>query len=467
MIKLYNTLAKKKEPFKPIEENRANLFVCGPTVYDSPHLGHARCCVFYDAFVKYLRNSGFDVFYLQNVTDIDDKIIKRAQEKKTTPDKIAGQFEKEYLAEMKNLRVNSVSKYARATDYIKEIISQIKRLLEKKRAYIIKGDGIYFDIKKFNDYGKLSGRTALQIEDAVSRIDDTIGKKNKGDFCLWKFSKPGEPKWKSPWGEGRPGWHIEDTAITEKFFGPQYDIHGGGRDLIFPHHEAEIAQMESVSGKRPMVKYWVHIGFLTVDGNKMSKSLNNFITISDFAKKNSVRLLRFFFLKTHYRSPIDYTDNNLSQTKKELEKIDDFLNKLKDAKIKPQAKNNLTEKIIEKSRKDFYKSMDDDMNTPSAIAAIFKLMNQINSLLDQDKISQQETKEILDFLKKADAFLDFIFWHEKEKKGVPENVKDLVKEREEARMDNDWQRADELRKKLEKKGYKVEDTKKGSVIKKI
>src|SRR3989338_3896037 len=280
MLKIYNTLSGKKEAVTLKKGKAVQLFVCGPTVYDYSHLGHARTYIAFDVIVKYLKEKGYKVFYLQNITDIDDKIIQRAQKKGIAAEKLAQDFEKEYLKDMKTLKVDSVTKYARATDYIKEIISQTKRLLEKGYAYQIK-DGIYYDISKFKNYGKLSGRTVQQAEDAISRIDENINKKNKGDFILWKISKPGEPKWTSPCGYGRPGWHIEDTAITEKIFGPQYDIHGGGEDLIIPHHEAEIAQMEAISGKKPLVKYWLHTSFLNVGGKKMSKSLGNFFTIRD------------------------------------------------------------------------------------------------------------------------------------------------------------------------------------------
>ena len=248
MIKFYNTQSRKKEIFKSLKKRVVNLFVCGPTVYDLAHLGHAKTYIAFDVIVKYLRQQGYKVFYLQNITDIDDRIIKRAKEKKISPEKLALSFERDYFKDIKDLKIDSVTKYARATRYIKEIISQVARLLKKKYAYQTE-DGIYYDISKFKDYGKLARRTVLQAEDGISRIDESIKKRNKGDFCLWKFSKLGEPKWKSPWRDGRPGWHIEDTAITEKYFGSQYDIHGGGRDLIFPHHEAEIPKWRQFPGK--------------------------------------------------------------------------------------------------------------------------------------------------------------------------------------------------------------------------
>lgn len=445
MIKVYNTLSGKKEDFIPLKGKKVNMFVCGPTVYDFTHIGHIRSFLFYDMLAKYLKSLKYNVFYLQNITDIDDKIITRANEKNITPLELARHFEKEYLKDIKSLKINSVKKYARATNNIKEIISQTERLFKKGFAYNT-SDGVYFDIKKFKNYGKLSKRTALQAEDAISRIDENSQKRNKGDFCLWKLSKNNEPKWKSPFGDGRPGWHIEDTAIAEKYFGFQYDIHGGGRDLIFPHHEAEIAQMEALSGKRPMVKYWMHMGFLTVNGEKMSKSLNNFITVKDFTSKHSPRLLRFLFLKSHYRSPVDYSEKNLYQAKKELEKIDEFLKSIKTGKMK-----------ISGFKKDFYKAMDDDLNTPSAIAVIFQLINETNK-------NGADKKNIIKFLKEIDSFLNFIFWKEK-KKEIPKFVKEAAEEREKARKEKDFNKADELRKKIEEMGYKIEDTDKGYLIK--
>ncbi|MDD2696622.1 MAG: cysteine--tRNA ligase [Candidatus Pacebacteria bacterium] len=461
MLKVHNTLSGKKEEFQPRQDKKVNLFVCGPTVYDYSHLGHARTYIIFDVIVKYLKQKGYDVFYLQNITDIDDKIINRAKERKTTPEKLARDFEKEYLKDMKGLKVDSVSKYARATEHIKEIISQVERLLKKGFAYQIE-DGIYYDIAKFKEYGKLSKRTALQAEDAVSRIDESKGKRNRGDFCLWKLSKEGEPSWPSPWGKGRPGWHIEDTAITEKYFGSQYDIHGGARDLIFPHHEAEIAQMKAISGKTPLVKYWLHSGFLTVKGQKMAKSLGNFITIRDFLKENSTRVLRLLVAKNHYRSPLDYNDNLVLQTERELERVDEFVDKL--SRIKSVKAG--SQQILKGAEEEFEKAMEDDFNTPRAVAAIFELISAGNSLIDGNKISGSDAKAILAFLKEIDKVFNFIFW-KKEKQEIPEEVIKLVKEREKCRKEGLWQKADEIRKEIKELGYWVEDTKDGSKIKKI
>jgi cysteinyl-tRNA synthetase len=410
---------------------------------------------------KYLREKGYNVFYLQNITDVDDKIINRAIEKKVFWRDLSRKFEKEYLKDMKALNINSVTKYARATAHIKEIISQVKRLLKKGYAYQIE-DGIYYDISKFKDYGKLSKRTVLQAEDAVSRIDTAEAKRNKGDFCLWKKSKSGEPKWKSSWFLGRPGWHIEDTAITEKYFGPQYDIHGGARDLIFPHHEAEISQMEAISGRKPMVKYWLHTGFLTVKGQKMAKSLGNFITIRDFLKTNSPRILRLFVIKTHYRSPVDYSEKEVEQVKRQLEKIDEFIDKIQNSKLK--TKNDNSKFKILKFQKQFEVAMEDDFNTPKAVAVIFDLVNEGNYLIAKNKLSPTEAKEILNFFKKIDKVFNFIFW-KKPKEKIPEEILKLIKEREGYRKEGNWRRADEIRKKVKEMGYWVEDTKEGPKIK--
>src|SRR3989339_236164 len=370
-LKLYNTLTRKKEIFKPIKNKKVNMFICGPTVYDYAHLGHAKTYIQFDIIVRYLRFKGYKVFYLQNITDIDEKIINKAQESGLDEDgwkKIIDESEKSYLEDMKALNVTSVNKYAKATDYISNIISQVKCLIDKGYAYKI-SDGWYFDLSKDKDYGKLAKRESLELNDAVSRIDENKEKKNKGDFCLWKFSKPGEPKWKADIGNGRPGWHIEDTAITEKEFGVQYDIHGGGIDLIFPHHEAEIAQMESISGKKPFVRYWMHTGFVKVNKDKMSKSLDNFLTIKDVLKNYNKEVIRFLFLSTHYRKPIDFNQDLLEQSKNTLQKLNEFMICLENYKSEVKD-NNKIDKLIDKTKKNFEKEMNNDFDTHNGITVI-------------------------------------------------------------------------------------------------
>lgn len=354
VMELYSTLSRTVEPLETLHPGRVALFVCGPTVYDYSHLGHARTYVVFDVLAKYLRWTGKEVFYLQNITDVDDKIINRAKEDGISQSTLARRFEAEYLRDMKSLGIDAVSYYARATTHIPEIIGQVRRLIEKEVAYVTES-GVYFNLDTFEHNGELSGQErALR----VSRVTDAT-KHNPLDFALWKLGEYGEYTWDSPWGRGRPGWHIEDTAISEKYFGQQYDIHGGGLDLIFPHHEAEIAQMESLEGKHPMVRYWVHTGFLTVKGEKMSKSLGNFITIRDALKAWNKDVLRYFILLSHYRSPLQATDDGLANAAKGLDHIRAIATQDKGADAE--------------GRKAFVKAMESDLNTPMALAAIQKL----------------------------------------------------------------------------------------------
>src|SRR3989338_1511580 len=388
-LKLHNTLTGKEEEFHPIEKSKTKMFVCGPTVYDYSHLGHGKTYTQFDVIARALRYLGHELTYVVNITDIDDKIIKRATERGVDPAALAQEYEKSYVEDMRALNVVNIDKYARAHDYVPEIVSQVKRLIENGLAYKI-SDGYYFDVKKFDDYGKLSRRNILKPNDAVSRIDENPEKRNPGDFCLWKLRKKGEPFWSSELGEGRPGWHIEDTAITEKEFGAQYDIHGGAVDLIFPHHEAEIAQMESISGKKPLVRYWLHTGFLNINKKKMSKSLKNFVTIREALEKYDGKVIRYFFASNHYRTTLDFSYEVLDQNKNGLERLNDFARNLKESKNK----DNL--KLIEKTRKAFFIALDDDFDKPKAFSFLFDFVREVNKngggknsyefLLEIDKI---------------------------------------------------------------------------------
>ena len=462
MPKAYNSLTRKKEEIRPRHGKQIQLFVCGPTVYDFSHLGHARTYVVFDAMVRYWRSLGFDVFYLQNITDIDDKIIQRAVEQGQDPLTLADTFAEYYFEDMEALGIHSISKYAKATDYIEEITSQVQRLENRGYAYRIE-DGVYYDITKFKGYGKLSRRTSQGAEDAISRIDESVSKKNRGDFALWKFSKEEEPAWTSPWGDGRPGWHIEDTAIAEKEFGQHYDIHGGARDLLFPHHEAEIAQMEALSDKEPMARYWLHTGFLTVQGEKMSKSLGNFITIREFLEEHSARALRFLVLSSHYRSPVDYSPALMHQAEQDLKRIDEFLSKLES--VENGGNNKTWQTILKKTEKEFTVTLEDDFHTPKAIASLFNLIRSVNPLLvpqraglSNNELSKQGAEAILAFFQKADEMFGFLFWGRKETQEAPQEIQALLKEREEARASNDWNKADELRNRIAEAGWQIDDT---------
>ena len=435
-IKLHNTLTGTTEEFHPIGDGKVKMFVCGPTVYDYSHLGHGKTYTQFDIVARTLRYLGFDLTYVVNITDIEDKIITRAKERGVDSSALAREFEKTYLEDMRALNITSVDKYARATDYIPEIISQVERLMENGRAYKI-SDGYYFDTKKFADYGKLSGRDSLKPGDAVSRIDENPEKKNQADFCLWKFKKEGEPSWPASIGEGRPGWHIEDTAITEKEFGPQYDIHGGAVDLIFPHHEAEIAQMESISGRKPLVRYWLHTGFLNIDSQKMSKSKNNFHTIRDAINSGfSPLALRYLFLLSHYRTPVNFTWEALTAAQNAYRKLKDLGFKIQDLGI-----------INEEYRKQFKNALEDDLNTPEALAIVWNLVKDESISPADKRATLLEFDKVLGLNLGKNEFLD-----------VPADIVELGEKRQKAKDNKDFTEADRIRNEIEAKGFEIRDT---------
>ncbi|MDP3901697.1 MAG: cysteine--tRNA ligase [bacterium] len=451
-MKIYDSLTRQKKELKKPAKGPIKLFVCGPTVYDRIHIGNARTYLFFDTLVHYLRSQNYKIYYLQNITDIDDKIIQQAREEKLLPSALAKKYALAYRQTIKRLGINEVSKYAPATKYIKEIIKQVQALIDKGYAYKL-DDGYYFDIAKFKDYGKLAKRTVAQSEDSVSRIDENIAKHNRGDFNLWKFKKDDEPSWPASFGAGRPGWHIEDTAITEYYFGPQYDWHGGGVDIKFPHHEAEIAQQESASGKTPLVKIWSHVGTLLVNGQKMSKSLGNFITINDFLEKYRPEILRYVILTHHYRSPLDYNNQLVIDTEKSLAGIVEFL-----AKLKLANKTSGPKVDIENYNDKFLAALENDFNTPEAIATIFALINGVNPLIwDLDK---KTARNIAQWLKSRLADLKISL---KEPK-IPFKIRHLAKKRELLRSNKQFVQADLLRKQIEGLGYTLEDTPRGPLI---
>ena len=456
-MKVYNTMTRKKEELKPINKNRIKMFVCGPTVYDKSHIGHGRTYIAFDVIARYLKYKGYSVFYLQNITDIDDKIIKRANELGVEPLSLAKEFEELYCQDMELLGVTNVNYYARAMEHLNEIINQIQTLLDKGFAYET-STGVYFDESKLEDFGKLSNRN---IEDLnIHRVNLDTTKRNPGDFALWK-KRDEEPAWDSPWGKGRPGWHIEDTAITETYFGGQFDIHGGGLDLIFPHHEAEIAQMESATGKKPMVKYWMHTGFLNVSGEKMSKSLGNFITIKELLKEYDPQVFRYFVLSTHYRSPIDFSDDALMQSQnslKRIHKVMETVDELLESHIADENGNDEKYlKLLEDTKEEFLAAMDNDFNIPIALSALFNLIRDVNKGINEEKISKKVFKEIKKLLNEFGDILGLTFSVKSTKSDSEELVNILVDVREKLRQKKDYELSDEIRSRLSDAGINLED----------
>ena len=450
-VELWNTLTRRKEKLEPIEPPALRLFVCGPTVYDASHLGHAKTYTQFDLAARYLRFRGFDVTYVQNITDIDDKIINRAQESGVEPEQLAREVEAGFLEDMQALGNTSVDSYARATDFIDQIVSQIQRLIEKGHAYELP-DGWYFDIETFPEYGKLARRKALAADDAVSRVDENPLKRHPGDFALWKLRKPGEPYWQTPLGEGRPGWHIEDTAITEKLFGAQYDMHGGAIDLIFPHHEAEIAQMEAISGRAPLVRYWMHTGFLNLRDAKMSKSLGNTFSIRETLKTVDPRVLRYFLLSHHYRSPIEYEPEMLTEAAAALKRLENFVLRLPeddDGSAGPAPE-------VSAARDALIAALDDDFDTPAALGALFAFIRDQNR---GDRPAPGARALMEEF--------DTIFAVLPSPGGAAATgdddarIQERVDERQRLRAERDFAGADAIRDELAAQGIVVEDTAEG------
>lgn len=451
-MRLYNTLTKQIEDFKPLEAKKVKLFVCGPTVYDLAHIGNAKTYTQFDVLARVLRDQGHEVFYLQNITDIDDKIIARAKEKGVTWDELGSQYEAEYFKDMKSLGNTAVTTYARATDYIDDIIRQVQILIDKGYGYKT-DDGIYFEIATFPGYGKLSGRTEVRDNDAETRIDQSDQKRGWNDFCLWKFSKPGEPVWDAPFGEGRPGWHIEDTAISEHFFGPQYDIHGGAVDLIFPHHEAEITQMESASGKVPFVRYWAHVGFLNIDNKRMGKSLGNFYTIRDVLGKGyDPMAIRLFMLQTHYRSPINFSFENLDAAQNRLKAYQ----AMADMRWQTNEKGADQSIRVKNTREEVRAALADDLNTAQALAAL----STLETAIDNGGIGATSQEAYESFLKWLDDVLDLGLF---ERGDISEAQKQLIADRQEARRAEKWAESDELRGQLKEQNITIRDTDHGPV----
>jgi cysteinyl-tRNA synthetase len=464
-LKLFNTMTKKKEIFKPLKDKEVKIFVCGVTVYDYVHLGHARTYSFYDTLVRLLRYLGYKVTYLQNVTDVghlldtgEDRIIKKAKEEKKHPMEIAEFYLKHWLEVMEKLKIQKPDLMPRATEHIKEIIEQVKTLIKNGYAYVTPEGNVYFEVSKFKDYGKLSKRVPKELI-AGARVEVAKDKKDPRDFALWIRAKPEHIlKWESPWGIGFPGWHIEDTAIALKYFGPQYDIHGGAIELAFPHHEAEIAQAEGTTGIKPYVKYWVHTGLLTINGVKMSKSLGNIIPVVEALKKYSVETIRLWIASTHYRKPLDYNERDLEVAKKKVEKIYNVLRRIKGTKA--TSKKSTLKKELKEFRKKFFEAMLDDVNSPLALTYFFKMIGVINKRIDEGNVSKEDLENAEKAIRELGDFFQII--PEIKEVELPEEAKKLIDEREEARKRKDYATADKIRERLEKEfGIILEDTSEG------
>ena len=437
---LFNTLGRKLETFKPIHKNEVRIYVCGPTVNDVPHLGHARQQIVFDVLRKYLKFIGYKVKFVSNITDIEDKIINKAKELNEDIKTLTARNLKTHLEDYKQIGVEKPDVQPKATEYIKEMIDLVKKLEKKDYTYIIENDGVYFDISKFKNYGKLSGQNIKELKS--SRIGIKEEKRNKEDFVLWKFSKKDEPSWESPFGSGRPGWHIECSAMSSSILGLPFDIHGGGQDLIFPHHEDEIAQSEAGYGKK-FVNYWIHNGMVNVNKIKMSKSLGNFKTIRDLLKDYSGSVIRYFVISTHYRNPIDFSKQALDDAKNSYERLKNIISEIKNDK-----------KINKDYLDKFKEAMNSDLNTSKALSVLWELIRDEKAIGKYETINKIDKVFGLDLLKK-------------EKINIPNEIRELVNKRERARKNKDWKKADELRNEIAKRGWSVNDTPKGYILKRV
>lgn len=467
-MKIYNTLTRRKEEFVPIYENEVKMYSCGPTVYNYFHIGNARPFIIFDTVRRYLEYKGYKVNFVQNFTDIDDKMIKRANEEGITVKELAERFIKEYFVDAEGLGIEKATAHPKATENIDAIIELIKKLENNGFVYNVNGD-VYFNTKKFREYGKLSQQSLEDLE-LGARIDVDERKRDPMDFAVWKAQKPGEPAWDSPWGKGRPGWHIECSAMANKYLGETIDIHSGGQDLIFPHHENEIAQSEAANGK-PFARYWMHNGFINVDNKKMSKSEGNFFTVRDIAQKFDYEVIRFFMLSAHYRSPINFSSELLEQAQNGLERIYNCVDNLlylkehaEDRELS-EAEKEFQSKLLEVKGK-FIEAMDDDLNTADAIAAIFDIVKEVNSNITANSNS---SKEIIEFSHSLIRELGGVLGIAQKKKedNLDSEIEELIELRQQARKEKNWKLADEIRDKLKNMGIILEDTPQGVKWKRV
>ena len=462
-MKIYNTMSKRKEEFVPLEEGKVKMYVCGPTVYNFIHIGNARPMIVFDTVRRYFEYKDYDVNYVSNFTDVDDKIIKKANEEGVTAEEISQRYIAECKKDMNDMNIQPATKNPLATEEIDGMISMIQTLIDKGYAYEKNGT-VYYRTRKFKEYGKLSHKNLddLQSGGRALLVSGADEKEDSLDFVLWKPKKEGEPAWESPWGEGRPGWHIECSEMSKKYLGEQIDIHAGGEDLIFPHHENEIAQSEAANGKE-FAKYWMHNGFLNIDNRKMSKSLGNFFTVREIGEKYDLQVLRFFMLSAHYRSPLNFSAELMEAAKNGLERIVTAAENLKYLKNNAKAED-MSEHEAEKFAKsaeyvaDFERAMDDDFNTADAISAVFDLVKYINTTTDAES-SKEYLQKLFDLLVKLTGVLGLIV--DKKEEILDEDIEKLIEERQAARKAKDFARADAIRDELLEKGIILKDTREG------
>ena len=462
---IYNSMTRKKEQFQPLHEGKVGIYACGPTVYNYFHIGNARPFITFDVLRRQLEREGYEVTFVQNFTDIDDKMIRRAGEEGITVKELGERFIGEYYKDAKALGIRPATVHPKATEHIAEIIALVQRLVDNGHAYPGKSGDVYYRVSAFPGYGKLSGQSVEDREMGASeRLDVETDKENPADFVLWKAQKPGEPAWESPWGMGRPGWHIECSAMSMKYLGETFDIHCGGKDLLFPHHENEIAQSEGATGK-PFARYWMHNGFINVDNQKMSKSLGNFFTVRDIAKEYDLEAVRLFMLSAHYRSPINFSRDQIAAAYASLTRLytarDNMKHLLASAKDQPLTQEE-TDFLgrVKADEKRFDDAMDDDLNTADALGAIFELVKDANVSLNAGS-SKAAVESALGSLK---ALCDVLGILQKEEDALPEDIQRMVDERAQARKNKDWKRSDELRDAIKAAGYILEDSREGQKV---
>ena len=462
-MQIYNTMTRKKEELVPLAPGQIRMYACGPTVYNYFHIGNARPFIVFDTLRRYLEYKGFQVTFVQNFTDIDDKMIRRAHEEGTTVAELGERFIAEYYRDADALGIERASANPRATQHIGEIISLVQKLIDGGHAYAADNGDVYFAVRSFPGYGKLSGQNIDDLENGA-RVDPTEQKRDPLDFALWKGEKPGEPAWDAPWGRGRPGWHIECSAMSMAILGESFDIHAGGQDLIFPHHENEIAQSEAATGK-PFARYWMHNGYINVDNQKMSKSLGNFFTVRDIAKEFDLEAVRMFMLSVHYRNPVNFSRELIQQAEAALTRLRTARERLEEAqRVQATAEDAAFTASLDGFRARFEAAMDDDLNTADAIGVLFDLVRACNTFVTEPRggAAIDAAKALFDQLTGVLGLLQH-----KQEEAMPEEALRLLDERQQARKAKDFARADAIRDQLKEMGYAVEDTAQGPKLKKL